>query len=89
MKKFLSNAFSSVNIATKNATAMYDKHIRVKAMKIVDEKLEKNGLSVEEIDDKDYEAMVSDASKDIQSNYNKKMAQAGLTVLGLDFISGL
>lgn len=89
MKSFLSNAISSVRSAAKSTTAMYEKHIREKAMKIIDEKLEKNGLNVEDIDAKDYEAMVSDASKDIQSNYNKKMAQAGLTVLGLDLISGL
>lgn len=50
---------------------MYDEHIREKSMKIVNEKLEQNGLKIEDIDSKDYEAMVSDASKDIQSNYNK------------------
>lgn len=89
MKKFLSNAISSVNSATKSATDMYDKHIREKSMKVVNEKLEKNGLNIEDIDSKDYEAMVSDASKDIQSNYNKKIAQVGLSSLGLDLLLGL
>ncbi len=89
MKKFLSNAISSVNSATKSATDMYDKHIREKSMKVVNEKLEQNGLNIEDIDSKDYEAMVSDASKDIQSNYNKKIAQVGLSSLGLDLLLGL
>lgn len=89
MKKFLSNAISSVNSATKSATDMYDKHIREKSMKVVNEKLEQNGLNIEDIDSKDYEAMVSDASKDIQSNYNKKLAQVGLSALGLDLLFGL
>ena len=89
MKKFLSNAISSVNSATKSATDMYDKHIREKSMKVVNEKLEQNGLNIEDIDSKDYEAMVSDASKDIQSNYNKKIAQVGLSALGLDLLFGL
>lgn len=89
MKKFLSNAISSVNRATKSAASMYDKHIREKSMKVVNEKLEQNGLNIEDIDSKDYEAMVSDASKDIQSNYNKKIAQVGLSSLGLDLLLGL
>jgi len=89
MKKFLSNAISSVNSAAQSATNMYDEHIREKSMKIVNEKLEQNGLKIEDIDSKDYEAMVSDASKDIQSNYNKKLAQVGLSALGLDLLFGL
>ena len=89
MKKFLSNAISSVNSATKSATDMYDKHIREKSMKVVNEKLEQNDINIEDIDSKDYEAMVSDASKDIQSNYNKKLAQVGLSALGLDLLFGL
>ena len=90
MKKFLSIAINSVNSATKSATDMYDKHIREKSMKVVDEKLELNGLKIEDIDSNDYEAMVvSDASKDIQSNYNKKIAQVGLSALGLDLLFGL
>ena len=89
MKNFLSNAMNSVNSATKSATDVYDKHIREKAMKVVNEKLEQTGLNLEDIDLKDYEAMVSDASKDIQSNYNKKIAQVGLSALGLDLLFGL
>lgn len=89
MKNFLSNAMNSVNSATKSATDVYDKHIRDKAMKVVNEKLEQTGLNFEDIDSKDYEAMVSDASKDIQSNYNKKIAQVGLSALGLDLLFGL
>ncbi len=89
MKNFLSNAMNSVNSATKSATDVYDKYIREKAMKVVNEKLEQTGLNLEDIDLKDYEAMVSDASKDIQSNYNKKIAQVGLSALGLDLLFGL
>lgn len=89
MKNFLSNAMDSVNSATKSATDVYDNHIREKAMKVVNEKLEQTGLNFEDIDSKDYEAMVSDASKDIQSNYNKKIAQVGLSALGLDLLFGL
>ena len=89
MKNFLSNAMNSVTSATKSATDVYDKHIREKAMKVVNEKLQQASLNFEDIDSKDYEAMVSDASKDIQSNYNKKIAQVGLSALGLDLLFGL
>ncbi len=88
MKNFLTNAIDSLSSTTKNITSLYDNHIREKAIEVIGEKLHSFGKKVEDIDATDYEAMVSDASKDIQSDYNKKLAQAGLTVLGLDLLLG-
>ncbi len=88
MKNFLTNAIDSVSSATKNITGVYDNHIREKAIEVIGEKLHSIDKKVEDIDATDYEAMVSDASKDIHSDYNKKLAQAGLSVLGLDLLLG-
>lgn len=89
MKNFLSNTIDTIHSASKNVVATYDKHIREKAMETVDEKLQAKGLKIEDIALEDYEAMVNDAAKDVQSTYNKRLAQAGLTALGLDLLLGV
>ena len=89
MKEFLSNTIDTIQTASKNVVATYDKHIREKAMGTVDEKLQAKDLKIEDIALEDYEVMVNDAAKEIQSTYNKRIAQAGLTVLGLDLLMGV
>ena len=66
----------------------YDNHLKEKAIKIVDEKLLLNKLKVEDIDEDDYEAMVSDAISQIKENYATKVAQGAMTVLGFDLLFG-
>ena len=86
MSNFITDAVETVTSATNSITGIYDNHIREKAIEVIDEKLASIGKCVDDIDAQEYEAMVSDASKDIQSDYNKKMAQAGLTLFGLDML---
>lgn len=89
MKEFLSNTINTIQSASKNVVATYDKHIREKAIQAVDEKLQAKGLKIEDVALQDYEAMVNDAAKDVQSTYNKRLAQVGLTALGLDLLLGV
>ena len=89
MKEFLSNTINTIQSASKNVVDTYDKHIREKAIQAVDEKLQAKGLKIEDVALQDYEAMVNDAAKDVQSTYNKRLAQVGLTALGLDLLLGV
>lgn len=66
----------------------YDSHIKEKAVEKVNEKLTEKGLDVDQIEQDDYESMVSDLSKDIRENYAKKASQGLLAVIGLDFLLG-
>jgi len=67
----------------------YDSHVRKRAIKQVSKTLKESNLSPSDIEADDYEAMVSDAIKDINSTYSKRTAQVGLSLLGLDFIMGI
>ena len=67
----------------------YSLHVRKRAMKEVSKKLKKIGKTPSQIEKDNYEVMVNDASKDIQSTYNKRIAQVGLSLLGLDLIFGI
>ena len=64
----------------------YDKHIRNKAIDMVNQRLEKENIDINMVSQLDYEVMVSDASKDIRANYNKRSAQSLLVFIGLDFL---
>ena len=75
--------------ASNKVSSKYTLHVRKKAIKQVSKTLKESNLSVSDIEPKDYEAMVSDAIKDINSNYSKKTAQVGLSLFGLDLIFGL
>lgn len=89
MKEFLSSAIDSITDTAKSATNAYDSHIRVKAIKVVNEKIKTKGLQIEHIEEEDYEAMISDLSKDIKEDYAKKAAQGLLAFIGLDMLFGL
>ncbi len=66
----------------------YDNHIKEKAIKKVDEKLLLHKLKVEDIESDDYEAMISDAIREIKEEYATKTAQVGIGLLGLDILFG-
>lgn len=89
MKKYFTNTINTVTRKTKNVTDIYDNHIRKKAMKITNHKIKSIGVNIDEIAEQDYEAMVNDSSKDIQSDYNKKIIRTGLILFGLDLFIGL
>ncbi len=67
----------------------YELHIREKAIKEVNKKIEEKGLNVEQIQNDDYEAMISDLSKDIKADYAKKTAQGLFAFIGLDMLLGI
>ena len=85
----LNNAIESIKSGIDTVENNYELHIREKAIKEVNEKIDEKGLSVEQIQNDDYEAMISDLSKDIKADYAKKAAQGLLTFIGLDLILGL
>jgi hypothetical protein len=89
MKKFLSSSIESITDTAKSVTNSYDSHIRKKAIEKVNEKIEAKGLQIDRIEQADYEAMVSDLSKDIKEDYAKKAAQGFLAFIGLDMLFGL
>ena len=85
----LETTTSTIKSTTSNITDKYDQHVKKRAIKKVSKTLKESNLSVSNIEPDDYEAMVSDAIKDINSNYSKKAAQVGLSLLGLDLIFGI
>ena len=85
----LNNAIESIKSGIDKVDNTYELHIREKAIKEVNETIEKKGLSVEQIAQDDYEAMISDLAKDIKVGYAKKAAQGLLTFIGLDMLLGI
>ena len=75
------------NVLT-NISNKYDKHLKEKAIKIVDEKLVLHNLKVEDIAKDDYEAMISDAISQLKENYATKVAQGAMAALGFDLLFG-
>ena len=85
----LNNAIESIKSGIDKVDNSYESHIREKAIKEVNEKIEEKGLSVEEIQNDDYESMISDLSKDIKADYAKKTAQGLFAFIGLDMLLGI
>ena len=89
MKEFISSSIESITNTTKSVTNAYDSHIRDKAIKEINEKIQAKGLQRDAIEQADYEVMVSDLSKDIREDYAKKAAQGLLAFIGLDLLFGV
>lgn len=85
----LNNAIESIKSGIDKVDNTYESHIREKAIKEVNEKIEEKGLNVEQILNDDYEAMISDLSKDIKVDYAKKTAQGLFAFIGLDMLLGI
>ena len=85
----LNNAIESIKSGIDKVDDTYESHIREKAIKEVNKKIEEKGLSVEQIQNDDYEAMISDLSKDIKADYAKKTAQGLFAFIGLDMLLGI
>ena len=85
----LNNAIESIKSGIDKVDDTYESHIREKAIKEVNKKIEEKGLNIEQIQNDDYEAMISDLSKDIKADYAKKAAQGLFAFIGLDMILGI
>lgn len=85
----LNNAIESIKSGIDKVDNTYESHIREKAIKEVNKKIEEKGLNVEQIQNDDYEAMISDLSKDIKADYAKKAAQGLFAFIGLDMLLGI
>ena len=85
----LNNTIESIKSGIDKVDNTYESHIREKAIKEVNKKIEEKGLNVEQIQNDDYEAMISDLSKDIKADYAKKAAQGLFAFIGLDMILGI
>ena len=88
-ENILEKTTATVKSTSKNITDRYDLHIRKKAIKEVAKKLKAANLSPSAIGKDEYETMLCDAQKDIKSDYAKKTAQVGLSLLGLDLLFGI
>lgn len=89
LENILDKTTSTAKTASKHISNKYELHIRKKAIKHVAQKLKVINLTPSDMDEDDYEAMVHDASKDIRSSYSKRVAQVGLSLLGLDLLMGI
>ncbi|MBD3795920.1 MAG: hypothetical protein IE878_06990 [Epsilonproteobacteria bacterium] len=89
MKNFISSSIESITDTAKSVTDAYDTHIKEKAIKEVNKKIAEKGLVLDQITNEDYEAMISDLSKDIREDYAKKAAQGLLAFIGLDLLFGV
>jgi len=87
-KNKLDDAIESIKNGVSSVGDKYDNHIREKAVQQVNKKIEEKGLDVQQIEDDDYEAMISDLSKDIKEDYAKKASGGLLAFIGLDFLLG-
>ena len=67
----LNNAIASIKSGIDTVENKYDEHIKEKAVEEVNKKIDEKGLKKEQNLDEDYEAMVSDLSKDIKNDYSK------------------
>ena len=85
----LNNAIESIKSGIDKVDNTYESHIREKAIKEVNKKIEEKGLDIEQIQNDDYEAMISDLSKDIKADYAKKTAQGLFAFIGLDMLLGI
>ena len=85
----LNNAIESIKSGIDKVDNTYESHIREKAIKEVNKKIEEKGLNIEQIQNDDYEAMISDLSKDIKADYAKKAAQGLFAFIGLDMLLGI
>jgi hypothetical protein len=85
----LNSAIESIKSGIDKVDNTYESHIREKAIKEVNEKIKEKNIDIEQIAQDDYEAMISDLSKDIKADYAKKAAQGLLTFIGLDMLLGI
>ena len=85
----LNNAIESIKSGFDNVENKYESHIREKAIEEVNEKIKEKNIDIEQIAQDDYEAMISDLSKDIKADYAKKTAQGLLAFVGLDMLLGI
>lgn len=88
MKDFIDNAVKKIEEGTNSISSSYEKHIRTKAIKEVENRLIEEKIDKEEVTEEDFEAMVNDASKGIKANYSKRTSQGLLAIIGLDFLLG-
>lgn len=88
-EKLLDNAIQSIKDGANSVSSKYDEHIREKAIEKVNNKIKDKGLDVEQIESDDYEAMISDLSKDIKEDYAKKASQGLLAFIGIDMLLGV
>lgn len=88
-EKLLDDAIQSIKDGANSVSSKYDEHIREKAIEKVNNKIKDKGLDVEQIESDDYEAMISDLSKDIKEDYAKKASQGLLAFIGIDMLLGV
>lgn len=87
-KNMIDDTIESIKSGIESIGNSYESFVREKAIEEVNQRIEERGIEIEDITKEDYEAMVSDLSKDIKENYAKKTSQGLLLLMGLDFFLG-
>ncbi len=85
---FIDKSLDTISELSDSITGKYDEHIKKKALKQVDEMIKSQGLDIEDIEEDDYEAMVSEAMLEIKEEYASNTAKVGFSLLGLDLLFG-
>ena len=88
-ENILNSAIEGIKSGMNSVENKYDSHIREKAIEEVNKKIAEKGLEINQIENDDYEAMISDLSKDIRADYAKKAAQGLFAFIGIDMLLGI
>ena len=87
-EQLLDDAIKTIKDGSESISSKYEEHIREKAIEKVNAKIKEKNLEVSQIEKDNYEAMISDLSKDIKEDYAKKTSQGLLAFIGLDMLFG-
>lgn len=82
-ENILNSAIEGIKSGMNSVENKYDSHIREKAIEEVNKKIAEKGLEINQIENDDYESMISDLSKDIRADYAKKLLKVYLLLLVL------
>lgn len=88
-EKMIDTTIKTIKDVPSNISDKYESHIREKAIEEVNKKIEEKNIDIEQIARDDYEAMISDLSKNIKADYAKKAAQGLFAFIGLDMLLGI
>lgn len=86
IKEYFLNSIESITDVAKSFMYVYDSHIKEKAIKEINKKIQIKGLYKETIEQADYEVMVGDLSKYFKEDYTIKVMQGLMVFIGFDVL---
>ena len=85
---FLDKTLNTIAELNNSISTKYNSHIKIKAIRKVNEQIKVSGLNIDDIEKDDYEIMVYEVITEIKEEYSSKTAKVGLSLLGLDLLLG-